>query len=151
MIRYAPGGSVALVAGWNLANVPLGTRWSLGGRNVTTLVLQTDQPARIDDYGAASGPSADVARAWESRAAVGVPIRVEGRLWGVALVSSTQAKPLPTDTEVRLARFTELVGTAIANAQSRMELRTLASEQAALRRVATLVARAAPPAAVFEA
>src|SRR5207244_3670949 len=62
------------------------------------------------------------------------------------------------DTEQRMAGFTELVGTAIANAESRAqleesrdELRRLADEQAALRRVATLVARGEPPAEVFPA
>jgi signal transduction histidine kinase len=56
-----------------------------------------------------------------------------------------------TRTEERLAGFTELVGTAIANAQAREELRTIADEQAALRRVATMVAAAAPPPVVFAA
>ena len=35
---------------------------------------------------------------------------------------STQPEPLPVGTELRLAEFTELVGTAISNAQSRAEL-----------------------------
>jgi hypothetical protein len=48
-------------------------------------------------------------------------------------------------TEARLASFTELLATAIANAESRAGLARLAEEQAALRRVATLVARGAPP------
>ena len=46
------------------------------------------------------------------------------------------------DTEERLARFTELVATAIANSQARDRLAQLAYEQSALRRVATMVARA---------
>jgi len=54
-------------------------------------------------------------------------------------------KPLPADAEARLAGFTELVATAIANMQARVELQSSADEQAALRRVAELVARAAPP------
>ena len=58
---------------------------------------------------------------------------------------------LPADTETRLTGFTELVATAIANAQAGLELRGYAEEQAALRRVATLVARAAPPAQLFAA
>ena len=61
------------------------------------------------------------------------------------------AQSLPADTEARLAGFTELVATAIANAQARLELRGFAEEQAALRRVATLVARAAAPEEVFAA
>ena len=61
------------------------------------------------------------------------------------------AGPPAADTERRLAAFTELVATAIANAQARVELRGFAEEQAALRRVATLVARGAPPEEVFAA
>src|SRR5437667_3048717 len=53
--------------------------------------------------------------------------------------------------ELRLAEFTELLATAIANAESRAGLDRLAQEQAALRRVATLVARRAPPEEVFAA
>jgi len=43
------------------------------------------------------------------------------------------------------------LATAIANAESREALAQLAEEQAALRRVATLVAAGAPPQEVFEA
>jgi signal transduction histidine kinase len=82
---------------------------------------------------------------------VGVPIGIEGRLWGAMVVAFTQAELPPADTEARLAGFTELVATAVANAQARGELRGFAEEQAALRRVATLVARAVPPEEVFAA
>src|SRR5205807_1256631 len=78
---------------------------------------RTRRPARIDDYGDTSGRAADVARDWGFRSAVGAPISVGGRLWGVISVASTHEEPLPTDTEARLAGFTELVGTALANAE----------------------------------
>ena len=64
---------------------------------------------------------------------------------------STSEQPLPSGAEARLAGFTELTATAIANAQARVDLRGFAEEQAALRRVATLVARAAPWEEVFAA
>src|SRR6202007_2422256 len=96
------------------------------------------------------GPIADAVREHGIRAAVGVPVRVEGRLWGVMIVGS-RMEPLPAGIEARLAGFTELAATAIANAQARVELRGFAEEQAALRRVATLVARAAPPEEAFAA
>ena len=67
------------------------------------------------------------------------------------ILVSTREQPLPADTEAWLAGFTELAGTAIASAQAGVELRGFAEEQGALRRVATLVARAAPPAEVFAA
>jgi signal transduction histidine kinase len=118
---------------------------------VHTLVFQTNGPARIDDYANASGAPATAVRTQEFRSAVGAPVSVAGRLWGVMIVASARAEPLPADTEDRLAGFTELVATAIANAQARVELRGYAEEQAALRRVAVLVARAAPPEQVFAA
>ena len=62
-----------------------------------------------------------------------------------------EEQPFPPDTESHVAQFTELVATAIANAEARAELQRLAAEQAALRRVATLVAEEAPPADVFDA
>ena len=70
---------------------------------------------------------------------------------GPASAWRSTREPLPADTEARLAGFTELAATAIANAQARAELRGFAEEQAALRRVAVLVARAAPPEEVFAA
>jgi signal transduction histidine kinase len=50
------------------------------------------------------------------------PVVVDGKEWGMALVSSSRAQPFPADTEVRLAGFTRLVAMAIANAQARSDL-----------------------------
>jgi GAF domain-containing protein len=151
--RSDPDGTVTNVGGWNRTGDPIevGTRYSRGGQNVTTLVLETGRPARMDSYANASGAAAAAARTWGAHSAAGAPITVEGRLWGLMTVASTGEEPLPVGTEERLAAFTELVGTAIANTQARMELRGFAEEQAALRQVATLVARAAPPEEVFAA
>jgi signal transduction histidine kinase len=115
------------------------------------MVFETGRPARIDDYDQATGPAADLTRERGIHSIVGAPIIVEGRVWGFMGLLSTLEEPLPADTEARLAGFTELVAAAIANAQARLELRGHAEEQAALRRVATLVARAAPPEGVFAA
>ena len=153
--RYDPGSLVTVLGAWSSTDVPMsfsvGTRTSLGGQNVITLVLRTGQPARIDDYGDATGAAADAGRDGGFRAAVGVPISVEGRLWGLLTVGSFHNEFMPADTDERLAGFTELAGTAIANAQAHLELRGYAEEQAALRRVATLIAQAASPEEVFAA
>ncbi|HTP17057.1 MAG TPA: GAF domain-containing protein [Streptosporangiaceae bacterium] len=154
MSRYDRAGARTIVAAWARSGapvVPVGTREILAGQNVPTLVFQTGRPARIDRYGEDAGPAAAAAVAAGVRAAVGVPISVEGRLWGLMNVYSTHEEPLPADTEARLAGFTELVATAIANAQARMELRRVADEQAALQQVATLVARGEPAAVLFAA
>ena len=153
MSQYDPDGAIKVVAAWSRAGaaIPVGIRMGLGGRNVNTLVFETGRAARLDDYAAVSGAAAEVARQFGIRAAIGVPISVQGRLWGVMSLASTREQPLPADTEARLAGFTELAATAIAGAQARVELRGFAEEQAALRRVAVLVARAAPPEEVFAA
>ena len=78
------------------------------------------------------------------RSSVGSPIMVQDRLWGALAVHSKRG-PLPPDAESRLLKFTQLVATAIANTNARTEVTELAEEQAALRRVATLVAEGAPP------
>ena len=152
MGRYDPDGVVTMV-GWSVTDPDPAPppRTALDGRNVTTLVFETGRPARIDDFSTTSGAAAEAVRAMGVRATVGVPITVEGGVWGVMLVSSTRREPLPSDTEARLAGFTELVGTAVANAQARVELRGFAKEQAGLRRVATLVARGGPAQEVFAA
>ena len=85
------------------------------------------------------------------RSSIGCPIRVAGQLWGVIAASTNRDEPFPPDTESQIARFTELVATAVESAEAREELRRIAEEQAALRRVATLVARGVEPTAVFEA
>jgi signal transduction histidine kinase len=153
MSRYDPDGAASVVAAWGSAGavVPVGTRMSLGGSNVHTLVADTGRAARLDEYVGVSGAAADVAREFGVRTAVGAPISVEGRLWGVIILVSTREQPLPADTEAWLAGFTELAGTAIASAQAGVELRGFAEEQGALRRVATLVASAAAPEEVFAA
>src|SRR5262249_39575981 len=79
------------------------------------------------------------------------PIVVEGRLWGALMAAARGEEPLPEDAESRIAAFTELVATAVSNAEAREELQRLADEQAALRRVATLVARGIGPEGVFGA
>jgi signal transduction histidine kinase len=152
MARYDPDGARTVVATWSCTGTafPIGDRTRLGGRNVPTLIFQTHKAARIDYHDDASGPIADAVRAFGLRATVGVPVSVEGGLWGLMAVGS-RAGPLPAGTEARLAGFTELAATAIANAQARVELRGHAEEQAALRRVATLVAEGAPPKEVLAA
>jgi signal transduction histidine kinase len=71
---------------------------------------------------------------------VGVPVSVEGRLWGVMIVAFADEELPPADIEVRLAGFTELVATAIANAEARAEViasrvRIVAAANQARRRI----------------
>jgi len=157
LVRYDQEDAITIVGTWSSTGeetaIPVGGRFELGGRNVTTLVVQTGQPARIDyaETGASGPIGISATGEWGLRSSSGAPISVDGRLWGVIVAASTSEAFLPADTEARLTGFTELVATAVANTQARVELRRFAEQQAALRRVATLVARAASAEEVFTA
>jgi len=153
LIVYERDQSATVVGSWNLWGppIPVGTQVPVEGDNIIGRVFRTQQPARIDDYGDATGLVAENVRSIGIRTAVGVPVLVGGRLWGVMAVGSSRPEPLPADTETRIGAFTELVATAIANTAARTELEQVAAEQAALGRVATLVAEAVPPDDVFTA
>jgi signal transduction histidine kinase len=86
------------------------------------MVLRTRQSARIDSWEGAAGPIADRVRELGVRSRIGAPIVVDERLWGIAVVATTEADPLPPDTEDRIVEFAELVATAIAAATTRAEL-----------------------------
>jgi GAF domain-containing protein len=154
MIRYEADEMVTPVAAWAAVGehpaVP--DHWPVVEDDPATIIEKTRGPARTDDWGPVPGPLAAFARdTLGIRSSVGSPIFVEGRLWGALAVHSKQAEPLPADAESRLLSFTELVGTAVANAQARAEVQRLADEQAALRRVATLVASDSPAGKVLGA
>ena len=145
MVRYEPDGALRVVAAWArsgaaAAPVSVGTRLATGGRNVVTLMLQTGQPIRIDDYASTTGLVADFAREFGVRSVVGAPVSAEGRLWGAIAVGSIDEEPLPAGIEARPAEFTELAATAVANAEARGEVaasraRIVAAADQARRRI----------------
>jgi PAS domain S-box-containing protein len=151
--RYEAEGTAAVVAagGEGDVGVPVGSRVTLEGESVAARVWETGQPARREDYATATGSIAALARNVGIRSAVGSPIIVEGRLWGAMVALSRQTEPMPKGTESRIGEFTQLVATAIANTEARAEVGRLAEEQAALRRVATLVARRVSPTEILDA
>ena len=153
MGRYESDDAVTLVAAWSRTDdpFPVGNRWTMEGENVSAFVLRTGRTARIDDFADLPGPLAADARARGTRSEVGAPVVVEGRIWGLMVAGLAMNRLLPPDAEARLASVTDLLATAIANAESRAGVTRLAEEQAALRRVATLVAGGAPPEEVFAA
>src|SRR5262249_14448963 len=130
-----------VIAAWGEAPFAVGSEWPVEAGTVAHTVLETGQPARVDRYSSVAGEVADVLRSdYPDACIVGAPVIVDGRVWGMMGGGSPSPGVLPADTETRLSEFTELVATAISNTAARDSLRTLADEQEALRRVATLVA-----------
>jgi signal transduction histidine kinase len=125
MERYEPDGTVTGIAGWSRdggEHLAVGTRFALEGVSIAALVLDQGGPTRVESFERARGPIAEEARALGIRSSVGCPILVEGAVWGVIAASSKREAPFPAGTEAQIAAFTELVATAIANAESRAEL-----------------------------
>ncbi|MCW3065364.1 MAG: domain S-box protein [Solirubrobacterales bacterium] len=152
MFRYEPDGTATGVGAKGEHPFQPGTRWPLDGPSITAVVRRTVRPTRVEDYAAIPGTIGEASRRAGFTSGVGAPIVVGGELWGVVCAGPAQDRtPLPPDAERRLSQFTALVATAISNGQAREDLHGLATEQAALRRLATLVAQGAAPRVVFDA
>jgi sugar diacid utilization regulator len=130
--RFDTDGEITIVAAAAhpaaLAAWPLGTRTPVEGNTLATLVQRTGRPARVDSYDNVAGSIAARVRAVGARAAVGVPIIVDGRVWGLAAVGSLQAGPMPADTEVRTGCFSELIATAVVASYRDEQKRQLLAE-----------------------
>jgi sugar diacid utilization regulator len=130
--RFETDGEITIVAAAAdpaaRAKWPLGTRTPVEGNTIATLVQRTGRPARVDSYDTVAGPIAARVRSVGVRAAVGVPVIVDGRVWGLAAVGSLQPGPMPADTEVRIGRFAELISTALVAGYRDEQKRQLLAE-----------------------
>ncbi|HEX5925962.1 MAG TPA: CHASE3 domain-containing protein [Baekduia sp.] len=125
MERFEVDGTVTAIAAWTRsgeAHLAVGTPFVLEGASIAVQVRETGRPARVDSFEGATGPIAREAQGAGIRASVGCPIVVGGRTWGVIAASTTREAPFLPETEARIADFTELAATAIANAEARAEV-----------------------------
>jgi hypothetical protein len=130
--------------------VVIGRRLAVAGERVAVSAWHTAQPARTVRFDGPPGSVSDFLRRAGTRAGSASPVVVNEWPWGVVITATARPGQLSPETEHWQAAFAELAATAIANAQTRVELRAIAEEQAALRRVATLVSRGAVFAGVAE-
>jgi signal transduction histidine kinase len=123
IVRLDPDGATTVLArvGGRNEKMSVGSRAELAPSMSVAVALRTGRPARRDDYAQSSGGSVDVINRTGLLSSVATPIIVEGRLWG-AIGVGTRRGHLPPDTEQRITGFSELLGTATANAQNRDEL-----------------------------
>jgi signal transduction histidine kinase len=114
LIRYEPDGGASLLATWSRGERvpwPAG-RFTPPTGGLTEQIKSTGQPASMQVGDRESG----------FRSSVGAPIFVGGRLWGMIATRWAPERPRPEGIEARMSAFTELVATAIANAESRAEV-----------------------------
>ncbi len=148
LTKYEGGGSDSVVVAQTGGHVRVGARLHLTGDGIATRMWRSGCSERIDDY--TSIAATPMAMDLGVRAVVAVPVTVDGGLWGTLSISS-RTDPLPTGTEDRLAQFATIVAAAVVSAAARESFHALADEQAALLRVAALVAHRAGEDEIFEA
>jgi hypothetical protein len=107
---------------------PVGTRTPIEGSTLATVVQRTGRPARIDNLDNATGTLAELVRAVGLRAAVAVPVIIDGRVWGLAAVGSDRPGPMPADTEDHMSHCAELIATALVAGYRDQQKRQLLAE-----------------------
>jgi signal transduction histidine kinase len=143
MERYESDGTVTALAAWSRepgVRPAVDRRFALEGTSIAAEVRRTGRPARVDSFDGATGPIAEEARELGIVSSVGCPIVVGGGVWGVIAASARSREPFAPGTEARIAEFTELVASAVANAEARAEVaasraRILTAADDARRRV----------------
>ena len=135
--RYEPNDEMTKLAAaehpaLHLAKWPVGTRSPVDGSTLAGIVQRTGRPARMDSYENSTGSLAARIRDAGVHAAVGVPVVVDGRVWGLAAVGSVEPKPMPADTEVRISAFAELIGTVVVAGHRDDQKRQLLTEASQL-------------------
>ena len=151
VMRFAADGGTEVVGvGRAPAGLSVGMQAPAGGDGAVQRVWRTGRAARVDDLLQMVGYWPAVAAKLGVSNSAAAPIRIDSALWGVLVVVARE-QPLPPNIEAHLSNFSELAGSVIAATQSRLELLTLANEQAALRQVAELVAHGVPLEEVFAA
>jgi signal transduction histidine kinase len=129
IVRFEADETANVVAYWNDPDMPqvmppLDGHWPIEEGTVTGTVRKTERPARMNDYERNTSAIGRWARVMGLRCVVGCPVKVEGRVWGAMIIHCIDAEPIYGVTEDRMQEFVGLVGTAIANAQSRSDLLT---------------------------
>ena len=122
ILRYDSLGNVTLVGAYGEGpQLDLGDSWTLEASVAAKVIWRTREAASVDVQGFDS-PLAAAMLSAGLRFATGVPIVVEGQLWGAMTLLYAARDHASGDLVSRLGSFTELVATAVANATTRSEL-----------------------------
>ena len=156
VLRYEPDGATEIVAlSGAPAGLAVGMRAPAVGDGAGQRVWRTGRAAHVENLATMSGHWPRVAHGFGFSTSTAVPILIQGNLWGALAVvgqaPSVGGEPVTAGILERLTSFADLAGTAISGAQARRQLHALLDQQAALRRVAELVARDAALTQVFAA
>ena len=123
LLQFEPDETITLVAAWNSTGTPA----PVGDREPVNAALRrlrdTARPVRCGPSDVPlTGPFSAELRRLGIRTAIATPIQVDGRVWGTSVAAWQNPAPSPAATGSRMAEFTELIATAISNADGHAEL-----------------------------
>jgi signal transduction histidine kinase len=101
----------------------VGESLPLDGDSLSGRIRESGEPARIDDYQLVDGTIAARLRDMGLYSGVGAPITVDESTRGALIIGTAKPTRMSSETEARIGDFADLVATAIANAETRAELR----------------------------
>ena len=123
MTLYRYEGDVCTVLAATGIGFPVGSRWPLDVDSLAARVSAAGRPVHVANYRDIAGlRRAKRGKATPRESDLGVPIVVDGSLWGVFCVATPELDRNPSETAERIGRFTELVATAVSNATMRAEV-----------------------------
>jgi PAS domain S-box-containing protein len=125
VVRYGSEGRGTVVGEWDRGTAPpLHTDAGLELDESTAVgrVYRTGKPAHTTGFARPEGSRPGRLRERGYPLSYAAPIYVEGSLWGALALADVGEEPLAEGSEQRLARFSELVVQAIANADARAQL-----------------------------
>ena len=102
-------------------------RVPLDGGAPIARVHRTGRPARVDDLRTIDEKTAGLLLGHGFRGGVAAPVQVGATRWGAVVALTIRERGLPSRAEDRLARFAELVGLTVANADARARLASQAA------------------------
>jgi signal transduction histidine kinase len=151
--RVDPDGLCTIIAqhGPHPAELRVGKRWAPDPGLAMAEAVRTGRPAFRESYPGLDEVGEELIRTMGVQHSIALPIIVDGRVWGAVGIARTRDERFPPDVAQRVMGFAELLSTAVRNTENRAQTHRLLEEQAALRRVATVVARGAPAEEVFAA
>jgi len=123
LVRYERDGQVTMVAAVSSLDVgmQLGATRPLRHDDFATMVRDSGRVVTVDADGTTDGLAAKLAD-FGLHCMTAVPVIVENRVWGAVVVAWRERQSETSEVETHVAGFTELVATALANAQSRADL-----------------------------
>ncbi len=126
LVRFDDGPKCTVLAAHDLQGretLSVGEQLRIDGDSLSGSIHRTGKPARIDDYAKMTGTIASRMQGLGLRSGVGAPVTIDDEPRGALIVGSARTQPMPFETEDRIGDFADLVATAIANAETRAELK----------------------------